>query len=96
MPVPQHINKFLWGGHLARPKKQARCLFHNTSSFLWGGHLARPQKDLSLAVLHLKLLHNSSHCFLHILPTIKRRNTEITFARCTKTRTGCSHHITSF
>jgi hypothetical protein len=30
MPVPQHIN-FLWGGHLARPKKQARCLFHNIS-----------------------------------------------------------------
>jgi hypothetical protein len=30
MPVPQYIN-FLWGGHLARPKKQARCLFHNLS-----------------------------------------------------------------
>jgi hypothetical protein len=30
MPVPQYIN-FLWGGHLARPLQQARCLFHNLS-----------------------------------------------------------------
>ena len=117
MPVPQHIN-FLWGGHLARPQKQARCLFHNISiscgvgilpahlnrqdacsttyQFLVGWASCPPQKDLSLALLNLKLLHNPSHRFFHILPTIKRRNAEITLTRRTKTRTRSSHHIASF
>ena len=56
MPVPQHIN-FLWGGHLARPLEQARCLFHNTSNFLWGGHLARPLEQAGC------LFHNISNFF---------------------------------
>ena len=70
-------------------------LIYSQYSLINCNYLFRVSKAHPNFILHLKLFGNSLHRFFHIFPTIKCRNSEITFTCCAETRTGSSYYIAS-